>query len=62
LSSLQFCERLNEKAQIEDRQLFRNHCWQELGLGMIANDPNVNMAEWTVFSPHSNPSSHIAYI
>jgi hypothetical protein len=29
---------------------------------MIANDPNVTMAEKIAYSCHSNPSSHIAYI
>jgi hypothetical protein len=29
---------------------------------MIANDPNVTMAEKMAYSRHSNPSSHIAYI
>jgi hypothetical protein len=29
---------------------------------MIANDPNVTMAERMAFSRHSNPNSHIAYI
>jgi hypothetical protein len=56
------CEKLNEKAKIKNRHLFRNHCWRELGLGMIANNPNVNMAEQMAFSRHSNASSCIAYI
>jgi hypothetical protein len=29
---------------------------------MIANDPNMNMAEQMVVSHHNNPSSYIAYI
>jgi hypothetical protein len=29
---------------------------------MIANDPNIMMAEKMAYSRHSNPSSHIAYI
>jgi hypothetical protein len=61
-SSLQFCQKLNEKAEIKDGDLFRNHCWREFGLGMIANNPNVNMAEQMAFSRHNNASSHIAYI
>jgi hypothetical protein len=60
--SLQFCQRLNEKAGVKDVHLFKNHCWHELVLGMIANDINVNMAEHMTFSHHSNPSSHIVYI
>jgi hypothetical protein len=31
-------------------------------LGMIANNPNVNMAKQMAFSWHSNASSHIAFI
>jgi hypothetical protein len=61
-SSLQFCQRLNKKAEIKDGDLFRNHCWHEFGLGMIANNLNVNMGEQMAFSRHNNPSSHIAYI
>jgi hypothetical protein len=57
-----FCEKLNKKAQIKNRHLFRNHCWRELGLGTIANNLNVDMAEQMAFSWHSNASSHIAYI
>jgi hypothetical protein len=57
-----FCEKLNKKAQIKNGHLFRNHCWRELGLGMIADNPNINMAEQMAFSRHSNASSHIAYI
>ncbi len=45
-----------------DGHLFRNHSWREWGLGSIANDPNVSMAERMCFTRHSNPSSHIAYI
>jgi hypothetical protein len=60
--SLQFSQRLNKKAGIKDGHLFRNQCWCELGLGMIANDSNINMAEEMAFSCHSNPSSHTAYI
>jgi hypothetical protein len=60
--SLQFCEKLNKKAEIKNGHLFRNHCWRELGLGMIANNPNVTMAERMAFSRHTNASSHIAYI
>jgi len=47
---------------IQNGHLFRNHCWRELGLGMIANNPNVTCAERMAFSRHSNASSHIAYI
>jgi hypothetical protein len=50
------------KARIKDGHLFKNHCWREWGLGMIANDPNVTMSERMAFARHSNPSSHIAYI
>jgi hypothetical protein len=57
-----FCEKLKKKAQIKNRHLFRNHCWRELGLGTIANNPYVNMAKQMDFSRHSNASSHIAYI
>jgi hypothetical protein len=53
---------LNEKAKIKDGHLFRNHCWRELGLGMIANNPHVSCAERMAFSRHSSASSHIAYI
>jgi hypothetical protein len=38
-----------QKAKIKDGHLYRNHCWHELGLGMIS-------------SHRSNPSSHIANI
>ncbi len=58
----QFCERLNEKAEIKDGHLFRNHCWRELGLGMMANNPSVTCAERMAFSRHTNASSHLAYI
>jgi hypothetical protein len=50
-----------QKSRDKDGHLFRNHCWRELGLGMIANDPNMNMVEQMAFSRHNNPSSHIAY-
>jgi hypothetical protein len=53
---------LNEKAGILNGHLFRNHCWREVAIGMIANDPTVSMAERMAFSRHSNPGSHIAYI
>ena len=62
LSRVKFCEKLNDKAKIKNGEIYRNHCWRELGLGMIANDPNVNMAERMAFSRHNNASSHIAYI
>jgi hypothetical protein len=56
------CMKLNQKSQIKNGHLFRNHCWHELGLGTIANNPNINMTKQMDFSRHSNTSSHIAYI
>jgi hypothetical protein len=41
------------KSRDKKRASYRNHCWRELGLGMIANDPSVNMAEQMAFSCHS---------
>jgi hypothetical protein len=48
----------------ENQQKSPDKYWAPLqkSLGMIANNPNVTMAERMAFSCHSNPSSHITYI
>jgi hypothetical protein len=58
----QFCQKLNEKAKIPDSLEFRNHCWRELGIGQIANDPNVTDPERMSFARHTSANSHLAYI
>jgi hypothetical protein len=58
----QFCQKLNEKAKIPDSLEFRNHCWRELGIGQIANDPNVTDPERMSFARHMSANSHLAYI
>jgi hypothetical protein len=59
---MQFCQKLNEKAEIPDSLGFRNHCWRELGIGQIANDPSVTDPERMSFARHTNASSHLAYV
>jgi hypothetical protein len=58
----QFCQKLNEKAKIADSLEFRNHCWRELGIGQIANDPNVTDPERMLFARHTSANSHLAYV
>jgi hypothetical protein len=58
----QFCQKLNVKAEIPDSLGFRNHCWRELGIGLIANDASVTDPERMSFARHRNASSHLAYV
>jgi hypothetical protein len=56
----QFCQKLNEKAKIADSLEFRNHCWRELGIGQITNDPNITDPKRSLFAHHTSASSQLA--
>jgi hypothetical protein len=58
----QFCQRLNRKAEIPDSDHFRNHCWRELGIGTLANDPKITNPERMSFARHTSEKSHRHYV
>ncbi len=59
---MQFCQKLNEKAEIPDSLGFRNHCWRELGIGTLANDPKITNPERMSFARHTSEKSHRHYV